>query len=116
MQTTNKRKRGSDNRQLLPGSITPPWRPPSSPDVRAAALVRGLYVRLHVDGDDGVDGGECGGRRAAPARGGSVASGPRNERMQPGAGYGDHLAARGGLARGIGLARSGGIQEAVDAQ
>ena len=38
-----------------------------------------------------------------PARGGSVASGPRTERMQPGAGCGDHLAARGGLARDIGL-------------
>ena len=69
---------------------------------RRLVLVR-LLVRLHVDGDDGVDGGVCGGRRAAPARGGSVASGPRTERMQPGAGCGDHLAARGGLARDIGV-------------
>ena len=37
------------------------------------------------------------------ARGGSVASGPGAERVQPGTGRGGHLAARGGLARDVGV-------------
>ena len=39
-------------------------------------------------------------RRERPYRGGSVASGPGTERMQPGSRHGGHPASRGGLARG----------------
>ena len=40
--------------------------------------------------------------RERPARGGSVASGPRSERMQPGSRCGGHPVTRGGLERGVG--------------
>ena len=62
---------------------------------------------LLLDGRVDLDGGlrERRVMREWPPRGGSVASGPRASRMQPGAVGRGHLAQRGGLAREEGVDR-----------